>query len=424
MKKLSKITESIWSDMQDRSSGETIRKEDKFNPDYVDFGDDTTVYWAIDNLEIDGEGKFYFDDIKDYNNNGWRLPTVDEVNQLKWNIWISWYEGCNHLKFDDGNELKLKTNGSGGFNMWTKEINTKFPNAAYAYGFNNSHDFDITSFNKSINRLFVFLVKDKKITESIWSDMQDRSAGEIRRKEDGVKVHTCIDVDIYLKNTSDSHYDDLIKEILNYNDSYVDYKVGILNVRDKAYSTEEMKNMRAFEAPYAYLIYDGRYGTSLVAEFYTYDEMKDFELDNFEDRICEEDYISICKGIATKLKEVGGNIEYLPRNKGGFIETKYDDISHYEGDYVLQLIDESDVYNWEIEYVDKYGEGSTTFSLDDYKESMIGTFPELDDIVFITWSYNNYACNIGIPITATTVKNFKKYKEFTKNWFTIDEEAE
>ena len=422
MKKLSKITESIWSDMQDRSSGETIRKEDKFNPDYVDFGDDTTVYWAIDNLEIDGEGKFYFDDIKDYNNNGWRLPTVDEVYQLKWNIWISWYEGCNHLKFDDGNELKLKTNDSGGFHMWTKD-NTKFPNAAYAYGFDNSHDFDITSFNKSINKLFVFLVKDKKITESIWSDMQDRSAGEVRRKEDGVKVHTCIDVDIYLQNTN-SNYDDLIKEILNYNDSYVDYKVGILNIRDKAYSPEEIKNMRAFEAPYSYLIYNGIHGTSLVAEFYTYDEMKDFKLDNFEDRISEEDYISICKGIATKLKEVGGNIEYLPRYKGSFIETKYDDISHYEGDYVLQLIDESDVWNWEIEYVDKYGEGSTTFSLDDYKESMIATFPELDDVVFIIWSYNNYACNIGIPITATTVKNFKKYKEYTKNWFTIDEEAE
>ena len=29
MKKLSKITESIWSDMQDRSAGETIREEDK-----------------------------------------------------------------------------------------------------------------------------------------------------------------------------------------------------------------------------------------------------------------------------------------------------------------------------------------------------------------------------------------------------------
>ena len=262
------------------------------------------------------------------------------------------------------------------------------------------------------------------LEESIWSDIQDRSMGKTRRKEDGVKVHTCIDVDIYLKNASDSNYDELIKEILSYNDSYVEYKVGILSVRDKAYSPEEMKNMRAFEAPYSYLIFDGRYGTSLVAEFWTYDEMKDFDLDDFEDRICEEDYISICKGIATKLKEIGGSIEYLPRNKGSFIETKYDDISHYDSDYVLQLIDESDVSNWEIQYTDKYGEGSTAFSLDDYKESMIDAFPELDDVVFITWSFNHYACNIGIPITATTVKNFKKYKEYTKNWFTIDEEAE
>ena len=129
--------------------------------------------------------------------------------------------------------------------------------------------------------------KLSKITESIWSDIQDRSSGEVRRKEDGVKVHTCIDVDIYLKNVSDSYYDDFIKEILNYNDNYINYKVGILSVRDKAYSTEEMKNMRAFEAPYAYLIYDGIHGTSLVAEFWTYDEMKDFDLDDFEDRICE-----------------------------------------------------------------------------------------------------------------------------------------
>ena len=261
------------------------------------------------------------------------------------------------------------------------------------------------------------------INESIWSDIQDRSSRNTVRKEDGVKVHTCIDVDIYLQNTN-SNYDDLIKEILNYNDNYVNYKVGILSVRDKKYYPEEMKNMRAFEAPYAYLIYDGRYGTSLVAEFWTYDEMKDFDLDDFEDRICEEDYIAICKGIATKLKEIGGDIEYLPRNKGSFIETKYDDISHYDSDYVLQLIDESDVWNWEIEYEDKYGEGSTSTILEDFQESMINVFPELDDVVFITWSYNNYACNIGIPITATTVKNFKKYKEYTKNWFTIDEEAE
>ena len=153
-------------------------------------------------------------------------------------------------------------------------------------------------------------------------------------------------------------------------------------------------------------------------------EMKDFDLDDFEDRICEEDYISICKGIATKLKEVGGNIEYLPRNKGSVIGDEIKGYSNYEGDYVLQLIDESDVWNWEIEYEDKYGEGSTSTILEDFQESMINAFPELDNVDFITWSYNNYACNIGIPITVTKVKNFKKYKEYTKNWFTIDEEAE
>ena len=31
MRKLSEITESIWSDMQDRSSGDKIRKEDDVN---------------------------------------------------------------------------------------------------------------------------------------------------------------------------------------------------------------------------------------------------------------------------------------------------------------------------------------------------------------------------------------------------------
>lgn len=266
--------------------------------------------------------------------------------------------------------------------------------------------------------------KLSQITESIWTDMQRRSTGEEVRKEDGVKVHTCIDVDIYLKNASDSYYEELIREILDYNNSHIDYKVGILNTRDKAYSWEEMKNIRAFEAPYTYLIYDGGHGTDLIAEFWTYDEMKDFDLDDLEDRLIEDDYISICKGIATKLKEVGGDIEYLQRNKGSFIGKTNEKISDYDGDYILQLISESDVYDWEIQYTDKYGEGSTASSLDDYKECMIDTFPELDGVDFIVWSFNNYSCNIGIPITATTVKNFKKYKEYTKNWFTVDEETE
>ena len=398
------IGESIWSDIQDRSAGEAERKEDDVNL-----------------LDRDG----FYDYLKKRYS---KLSHIISKDPSEIHITLGWsYIPKRDYKIDihwvEQNKIK---------NLYLNFGQCELDNLCRK-NFKIGTDNDGIS-NKEIISIIDFCldyIKSQKyiespINESIWSGIQDRSAGDVRRREDGIKVHTCIDVDIYLKNVSDPYYDEFIKEILNYNDSYVDYRVAILNIRDKAYSTEEMKNIRAFEAPYAYLIYDGGHGTDLIAEFWTYDEMKDFDLDDFEDRVIEDDYISICKGIATKLKEVGGDIEYLPRNKSGIIKSTYQkhNESDYEGDYVLQLISESDVNDWEIKYVDQYGEGSTSTCLYDFRESMIDTFPELDDVDFITWSYNNYACNIGIPITAVTVKNFNKYKEYTKNWFTVDEEVE
>ena len=448
------INESIWSDIQDRSAGDVLRQEDMITTNenlenkifelYEEQGEGETLdVSSLTNLIKCDDFSYIFSGLKRVKYiiglEDWDVSNVKDMSGM--------FEECEKFNCDlsnwDVSSVKDMTAMFSGCEKFNCDLSkwdvSSVENMISMFMGCEKFNCDLSKWDvsgvenmtsmfwgcKSLKQIpSWYMKKQSKITESILSDIQDRSMGKTRRKEDGVKVHTCIDVDIYLKSTSDFHYDELIKGILNYNDSYVDYRVGILSVRDKAYSTEEMANMRTFEAPYAYLIYDGRYGTSLVAEFWTYDEMKDFGLDDFEDRICEEDYISICKGIATKLKEVGSNIEYLPRNKGGFIETKYDDISHYEGDYVLQLIGESDVNNWEVEYVDKYGKGSTSTSLEDFKEDMIYAFPELDDVEFITWSYNKYACNIGIPITATTVKNFKKYKEYTKNWFTIDEEAE
>ena len=64
MKKLSNIKESIWSDMQDRSTGDKIRKEDDNNnlrkSKSTDLGRHTTVYWADKDLEYDGETYFTF----------------------------------------------------------------------------------------------------------------------------------------------------------------------------------------------------------------------------------------------------------------------------------------------------------------------------------------------------------------------------
>ena len=449
------LEESIWSDIQDRSMGKTVRKEDIIttNEDlknkilelYIEQGEGETldVSSLTNCIQCDDFSDIfkYFYKVKHIIGlEDWDVSHVEDMDGMfmgcknfnsdlsKWNVSNVEDMGFMFLSCDNFNSDGKSLNNWDVSNV--QDMGYMFQDC---YNFNS----DLSKWNvsngidmgcmftgcKSLQQIpSWYMKKQSKITESIWSDIQDRSMGKTRRKEDGVKVHTCIDVDIYLKNNFDSNYDDIIKGILNYNDSYVDYRVGILSVRDKAYSTEEMANMRTFEAPYSYLIYDGRYGTSLVAEFLTYDEMKDFGPDDFEDRICEEDYISICKGVATKLKEVGDSIEYLPRDIS-YIGNKKNNMN-YDGDYALQLIGESDVNNWEVEYVDKYGKGSTSTSLEDFKEDMIYAFPELDDVEFITWSYNKYACNIGIPITATTVKNFKKYKEYTKNWFTIDEEAE
>ena len=446
------LEESIWSDIQDRSMGKTVRKEDIIttNEDlenkifelYEEQGEGETLdVSSLTNLIKCDDFSYIFSGLKRVKYiiglEDWDVSNVKDMSGM--------FEECEKFNCDlsnwDVSSVKDMTAMFSGCEKFNCDLSkwdvSSVENMISMFMGCEKFNCDLSKWDvsgvenmtsmfwgcKSLKQIpSWYMKKQSKITESIWSDIQDRSMGKTRRKEDGVKVHTCIDVDIYLKSTSDFHYDELIKGILNYNDSYVDYRVGILSVRDKAYSTEEMANMRTFEAPYSYLIYDGRYGTSLVAEFLTYDEMKDFGPDDFEDRICEEDYISICKGVATKLKEVGDSIEYLPRDIS-YIGNKKNNMN-YDGDYALQLIGESDVNNWEVEYVDKYGKGSTSTSLEDFKEDMIYAFPELDDVEFITWSYNKYACNIGIPITATTVKNFKKYKEYTKNWFTIDEEAE
>ena len=446
------INESIWSDIQDRSAGDVLRQEDmtttnenpvnKIFERYEEQGvGETLDVSSLTNLIKCDDFSYIFSGLKRVKYiiglEDWDVSNVKDMSGM--------FEECEKFNCDlsnwDVSSVKDMTAMFSGCEKFNCDLSkwdvSSVENMISMFMGCEKFNCDLSKWDvsgvenmtsmfwgcKSLQQIpSWYMKKQSKITESIWSDIQDRSMGKTRRKEDGVKVHTCIDVDIYLKSTSDFHYDELIKGILNYNDSYVDYRVGILSVRDKAYSTEEMANMRTFEAPYSYLIYDGRYGTSLVAEFLTYDEMKDFGPDDFEDRICEEDYISICKGVATKLKEVGDSIEYLPRDIS-YIGNKKNNMN-YDGDYALQLIGESDVNNWEVEYVDKYGKGSTSTSLEDFKEDMIYAFPELDDVEFITWSYNKYACNIGIPITATTVKNFKKYKEYTKNWFTIDEEAE
>jgi len=175
------LKESVWGGMLSRSTGDVKRKEDEYHPEYFDFGEGTTVYWATNNLEIDGKIEFQFEEIKDYNNNGWRLPTEEEVKQLKWiKPYTSFKDNCIDFlvrgpKESSGKYLRLTRDyigiGSAGTtiskrngtltHMWTSDV-AKFNSARIiTYGFDNTPAFCPLAHLKD-ERLPVFLVKDKK----------------------------------------------------------------------------------------------------------------------------------------------------------------------------------------------------------------------------------------------------------------------
>ena len=188
------VNESVWSDMEERGSGDKVKKEDDFNPEYIDFGPETTVYWAQDALEIDNEIEFKFQDVENFNKNGWRLPTVEEVKQIDFkNFRKSWYRDddgtpYNWIKLKNGT-LRIKSEESFyGFHMWTKDRHEKWKHDAYVYGYDNMSEFCIYPSSFPLNKHFVFLVKDKPMNESVWSDMQDRGTSDMVRKEDDVNL--------------------------------------------------------------------------------------------------------------------------------------------------------------------------------------------------------------------------------------------
>ena len=86
------IGESIWSDIQDRSSGEIERKEDEIVSNIkelkpVDMG--VSVLWADRDLESVENVYFSFPDAnKIIKNSGWRLPTFNEMLELNKNVII------------------------------------------------------------------------------------------------------------------------------------------------------------------------------------------------------------------------------------------------------------------------------------------------------------------------------------------------
>ena len=188
MKKLSKITESIWSDMQDRSAGDVVRREDDVNlmseEDFCDYLNDN--YICKDGYRT---YRIYYDSkvlhitvLKKFINVSYSITYDYKTNMIYLNDDIEDFvpELCQKLK----NNFKVVKKIVG--DSYTKFI--IYPSDGSEC--TNRFFVDVINFIIDNADENVLLLKKKHINESIWSDMQDRSAGDAVRKEDVGKYIT------------------------------------------------------------------------------------------------------------------------------------------------------------------------------------------------------------------------------------------
>ena len=154
MKKLSKITESIWSDIQDRSAGDTVRKEDERHK--------ILERLLATYIKLFAESCYYHDEyayssypdfisyIKDFRDN----PRIEEV--------------CpNNSYFDDLLDYVNRE-------TWDNQIFDTIVEISQR----------IVHGEHPITDDVIEELRKHNVNESIWSDMQDRSAGDTVRQEE------------------------------------------------------------------------------------------------------------------------------------------------------------------------------------------------------------------------------------------------
>ena len=178
-----KLSESIWSDIQDRSSGNSIRKEDDVNlmsmEDFCDYLNNNYISKDGHKIYYDGIGKrLYIAVLKKFVNVNYVITYDYNTNTIYANDEIEDFvpELCQKLK----NNFKVVKKNVG--DTYTEFI--IYPSDGSEC--TNRFFVDVLDFiieNEDEDK--VILAK-KHINESIWSDIQDRSSGETVRKEDDV----------------------------------------------------------------------------------------------------------------------------------------------------------------------------------------------------------------------------------------------
>ena len=188
MKKLSKIIESIWSDMQDRSAGITQRKEDDIN---LMSGEDFCDYLNDNYISKDGHKIIYSEDSKSI-----YMSILKKYAGFSFSITYN-YEN-NTINMNDEVEFlcpKLCKMIKENFKVDKKYVSSTYTQFIISPSdgseCTNRFYVDVINFIIENGDENMLLMKKKHINESIWSDMQDRSAGITQRKEDDINILDC-----------------------------------------------------------------------------------------------------------------------------------------------------------------------------------------------------------------------------------------
>ena len=164
------IEESIWSDIQDRSAGDVVRKEDDVN--LLDYDG------LYDYIKSKYSGKLYYID-KDYFGQGGETICVDPIENISLylkrlkdgslkEILLSWVRVNIYHPF----LLKLEER----FSVSSPDVKRRVITEKDGSCTNQTYIDVIDFFLEHIDNIVV--------NESIWSDIQDRSSGDVVRKED------------------------------------------------------------------------------------------------------------------------------------------------------------------------------------------------------------------------------------------------
>ena len=195
-----KLSESLWSEIQDRSAGITQRKEDDVNlmsgKDFCDYLNDNyigkdghkIIYDEISNRISISILKYFtncFYNIA-YNYNSNIIIMNDEVESI-------YPELCKMIKENFKVVKKIVSNPT-----YTQFI--IFPPDGSEC--TNRFFVDVVNFIIDNADENVLSFKKKHINESIWSDIQDRSMGKTVRKEDDINL---LDVDEFIEYLKKSY---------------------------------------------------------------------------------------------------------------------------------------------------------------------------------------------------------------------------